>query len=132
MAKITVAGDAIVVTSSIKFEDIKTIAKYRPEKLTLMGGKDGKEPVFALGVTSGSGSINEFGASFGRETNNADKLATMTLVCSGIVGDVKEYVADKIGGALAKLNALEATLPDVLAEIAAAKGAIMDSITVMQ
>lgn len=31
MAKITIAGDAAVVTSAMKLEDIKTIEKYRPQ-----------------------------------------------------------------------------------------------------
>lgn len=42
MAKITIAGDAVVITSSLKLDDIKTIAKYRPKALTLMGGDDGQ------------------------------------------------------------------------------------------
>mgnify|MGYP007049942276 CR=1 FL=1 len=34
MAKITIAGDAAVVTSAMKLEDIKTIEKYRPKLRT--------------------------------------------------------------------------------------------------
>ena len=41
MAKITIAGDAAVVTSAMKLEDIKTIEKYRPKELVLKGGEDG-------------------------------------------------------------------------------------------
>lgn len=63
MAKIVIAGDAIVVTSAMKLEDIKTIEKYRPNALTLMGGEDGKEPIFAIGTTEGCGNINQVGAS---------------------------------------------------------------------
>ena len=33
MAKIVIAGDAIVVTSALKLEDIRTIEKYRPKEL---------------------------------------------------------------------------------------------------
>ena len=47
MAKITIAGDAAVVTSAMKLEDIKTIEKYRPKELVLKGGEDGKEPIFS-------------------------------------------------------------------------------------
>ena len=42
MAKITIAGDAVVVTSALKLEDIKTIEKYRRNALVLKGGEDGK------------------------------------------------------------------------------------------
>ena len=59
MAKIVIAGDAIVVTSAMKLEDIKTIEKYRPNALTLMGSEDGKEPIFAIGTTEGCGNINQ-------------------------------------------------------------------------
>ena len=44
MAKIVIAGDAVVITSALKLEDIKTIAKYNPKALTLMGGEDGRSP----------------------------------------------------------------------------------------
>lgn len=132
MSKVTIAGDAVVVTSSMKLEDIKTIAKYRPKALTLMGGEDGKEPVFAIGVTNGAGSINNFGASFGRESHDEEKLATVTMVLKNVDGDVSEYVADALGAALISLNKLEAQLPAVLDEIAAEKAEVMGNITVAQ
>lgn len=132
MAKVTIAGDAVVVTSALRLEDIKTVQKYRPKALTLMGGEDGKEAVFAIGTTSGAGSINGVGASFGRETHDEGKLATVTLVLNGIAGDVKEYVADMLGGAIINLNKLEATLPTVLAEIATEKANVLSNITVAQ
>lgn len=131
-ARVTVAGDAVVVTSSMKLEDIKTIAKYRPKALTLMGGEDGKEPVFAVGITNGTGNINSVGASFGRETNDEEKLASITLMLGGYTGDVSEYVADALGAALISLNKLEAQLPAVLEEIAAEKADVLSNITVAQ
>ena len=38
MAKIVIAGDAVVVKSELKLEDIKTIEKYNAKALTLTGG----------------------------------------------------------------------------------------------
>ena len=59
MAKVIIAGDAVVVKSAIKYEDLKAVKKYRPEALTLKGGEDGKEPIFSVFVKdSGAGSIN--------------------------------------------------------------------------
>ena len=87
MAKITIAGDAAVVTSAMKLEDIKTIEKYRPKELVLKGGEDGKEPIFAVGTTNGAGNINAFGASFGDETRDDEKLACITLFLDGVTGD---------------------------------------------
>lgn len=133
MAKIVIAGDAVVVTSALKLEDIRTIEKYRPNELVLKGGEDGKEPIFAIGTTEGCGNINEVGASFGRETHDDEKRASITM-CTGVsdTGDIKEWVADRIGGAIINLNKLEEKLPAVLAEIADQKAEVMSNITVAQ
>lgn len=130
MARVTIAGDAVVITSALALEDIKAIEKYRPEELIIKGGEDGKEPVFKLGTTDGPGSIGNYGASFGRESNDGRKLATITMYETGIEGDAREYVADKIGAAVANLNKLEERLPLVLSEIASEKAAVMENITV--
>ena len=133
MANIIVAGEAVVITSSMKLTDLETIKKYNPKALVLMGGEDGKEPVFCIGVNRGkTGSINQFSVDFGAETRDDKKLATMTLMTSGVTGDVKEFVADKYGAALMLLNKLEATLPAALEAIAADKKAILENITVSQ
>lgn len=133
MAKIVIAGDAVVVTSTLKLEDIRTIEKYRPKALTLLGGDDGKEPVFAIGTTDGCGSINQVGASFGRESHDEDKHAIITMVTgTGTTGDIKEWVADRIGTAIISLNKLEEQLPAVLAEIEDEKAEVLSNITVAQ
>ncbi|MDO5546897.1 MAG: hypothetical protein Q4F79_00215 [Eubacteriales bacterium] len=132
MAKITIAGDAVVVTSAMKLEDIKTVKKYRPDALVLRGGEDGKEPIFKLGVCAGAGSICKYGAEFGSETHDDEKKAVMTLICDCREGDIKEAVADTIGAYVLNLNKLEATLPGVLEEIAAEKEQIMSNISVAQ
>ncbi len=134
MAKITIAGDAVVVTSAIKLEDLKTIKKYRPEALTLKGGEDNKEEIFKVSVTDGDGSINNFGATFGSATRDDAKLATFTMVINGLGegADIKDVVADKIGSSIINLNKLEASLPAVIDEIAAEKASVLERITVAQ
>lgn len=132
MAKITIAGDAVVITSAMKLEDIKNVKKYRPDALVLKGGEDGKEPIFRLGVCSGAGSISKYGAEFGSETHDDEKKAVMTLICDCHDGDIKEVVADTIGAYVLNLNKLEATLPGVLEEIAAEKEQILSNISVAQ
>lgn len=131
MAKITIAGDAVVITSSMKLEDIQAIAKYRPNELFLKGGEDGKEPIFAIGTTTGAGNISTVGASFGREAIDGTKKAIITMVMNGApVENAKEWVADKLGGAIINLNALEAKLPAVLEAIAAEKATVMENIEI--
>lgn len=131
MAKIVIVGDAVVVTSAMKLEDLRDIKKHRPSALVLKGGEDGKEPVFAIDVTKGNGDINQYGASFGAASRDDEKLATITMVAPGVDGDIKEFVADKLGSALINLNKLEETLPSVVQSIAAEKAQVMDAIAVV-
>lgn len=129
MAKIVIAGDAVVVKSDLKLEDIKTIEKYQPKALTLMGGEDNKEPIYCIGSTTGTGSINSVGASFGRA--DADGKAIVTMVMQGVPTEkAKDWVADTLGGALMNLNTLEGKLPEVLADIAAKRTTVMENISV--
>ena len=129
MAKIVIAGDAVVVKSELKLEDIKTIEKYNAKALTLMGGDEGKEPIFALGTTTGTGSINSVGASFGKA--DSDGKAVITMVMQNVPTEkAKDWVAGTLGAAITNLKALEDKLPAVLAAIAAEKAAVMESITV--
>ena len=111
MAKIVIAGEAVVVTSAIKLEDLRKVAKYRPDALVLKGGEDGKEPIFRIGVCSGTGKINKYGAEFGAETHDDAKLATITLVTDALEGDIREAVAEAIGASILNLNKLEETIP---------------------
>lgn len=135
MAKIVIAGDAVVVTSSIKLEDYRKVEKYRPEALTLMGGEDGKEPIFRVATTNAvsGASLGKYGAEFASATRDDDKLATITMFYGGIGGaNIKEKIADELGVAILNLNKLEETIPDVIAEIDAQKAAIMENITIAQ
>lgn len=133
MSKITVAGNAVIVTSSVKFADILKLQKYAPDSLTLMGGEDGKEPVFKIAAVPGStGSINQYGVEFGAETRDEQKLATLTMAVSPTAeGDIRELVADKIGAAIVNLNKLEQTLPQALQKVEADRAALMGSIVVL-
>lgn len=131
MAKITIAGNAVVITSAMKLEDIRTIKKYRPSALILMGGEDGKDQVFAINVGE-RGDVNKYGAVFAEETRNDDKLATVTTTVSYTGNDIKDYVADKFGVTITNLNKLEAVLPAVLEEITNEKAEIINNITIAQ
>jgi hypothetical protein len=133
-AKVVIAGDAVVVTSSMKLQDLLTIAKYRPEALVLRGGEDNKEKLFCISANeSGIGEINKYGATFGSESHDDEKLATITFgLYNPGEGDIKEQVADVIGSSIISLRALEETLPAVLEEIKSEKATVMDSITVAQ
>ena len=133
MAKISVMGDAVIIASAIKAEDIALIAKYRPKALALTEENNGVESVvFKIGLTNGTGSVNKFGISFGGVARDGSGAATVTLPFSGSTDPekVKDEVADEYGTAIANLNAIEAGLPAVLAEIAEAKAAVVAAIEV--
>ena len=130
MASIKIAGQAIVVTSSMALEDLKTIKQFRPDALILRGGEDGKEPIFALSV--GEGSINKVGASFNQATRDDAKLATLTMTTTYTGEDMVGFVSDTLGSASINLNKREETLPAVLEEIEEEKARIAANITVVQ
>lgn len=131
MAKINVIGDAVVITSTLKTEDIALVQKYRPEALTLRKEVAGCEEVyFKIGTTTGAGSVNQYGVSFGGTSRDGGGFATVTLTYSGPTDKVKEYLADTYGTALFNLNAVEEAVPAVLEEIATQKAAVIAAITV--
>lgn len=130
MAKVKKFGEAVVITSEAKLEDIRKIAKYSPQSLVLMGGEDGKEPVFAVGLSSKrSGSINSVSVDFGG--CNEDGFAQVTVSYCGPDGDVKAHLADSIGPQITMLGKLEETWPEVLAQIDADIDRIMASIEII-
>ena len=133
MSKITIAGNAVIVTAETKLTDLQKIQRYNPKALTLMGGEDNKEPVFRVVVTPGvPGSIDSFGAEFGAATRDESAKATMTMALPAEAGDdVVSYVADKLGAAITALNKLEAGFPAVLQQIDADRAAVMANITVL-
>lgn len=132
MAKITVAGQAIVVKSSLTLDDIEAVKKYRPDALTLYKGEGSeKEPDFMIGITSSSaGCIGTYGVEFSAESHDEEKHATVTMLLPNEVDDVKGYVADQIGSAVLKLAKLEESLPKVIEEIAAEREKIGELIHV--
>lgn len=134
MANIKIAGDAVVIQSTLKADDIQLVKKYRPNELILKGGEDGKEPIFAINMTTGKGGINEFGVSFSGATRDENKYACLTMLIPEGVNptNVEEWFVDTYGGAIINLNKLEAHLPDIISEIAAEKAAVREVISVVQ
>lgn len=129
MAKTVVAGNALVVTSEMTLDALKMVKKYRPKALTLWGGKDGDDPLFTISTEGGAG-INDFGATFKDEARDGSGLACITIGLEYTGDKLKEYIADKFGGALMKLDKLEKTLPEVVDEIGDERDAVMESIQI--
>lgn len=127
-----VAGNACVVTSSMKLEDLKTIKALRPKALTMYEGEGrDKEPVFAIALTErNAGNINQNGATFGPHTSK-EGYATITVNFDADVKDPAAEVEAKMGLGLLRLQKLETTFAAVLEEIKAEKESIHGLVSAM-
>lgn len=130
MAKILVAGDALVVKSNITLEEYTLVKKYRPAALKIMGGEDNKDVVFKVDILAkGSGGINTYGATFAKADD--DGYATTTiLVPEG--AKAKEYAEETIGVGILHLNEVEDNLAGVIMEIKAEKESVSDCIEIVE
>lgn len=131
--KTQIFGSALVITSTIKLEDIKTVAKYQPESLVLWDkDEDGnKEPVFtALYLKDTAGAITPEGAVFSKES--PDGFAQITeIVEIPKDKDPQEFVADNYGKALLGLSKYEDYFPGVIEELNATRERIMSGVEVV-
>ncbi len=130
MAKVTAVGNAIVITSSAKLEDIRKVKKYRPEALILTA-EDGKEPIFRVGTVTGNGGISKYGVEFADESRDSEKRAVITLGFEANTDDLKKSIVEAIGSSLIKLNKVEESIASVLGEITNDEQKLFDSITVL-
>lgn len=129
MAKVTVVGNAIVVTSTATLKELQNLKKYSPKSLQLLGGEDGKEVEFVVDTVKGNGGISPYGVSFGQASREGG-FAQITVLLDKPVENVKAYIADTYGAALANLAKVEEAIPAAAAEVTEARNAIFDSITV--
>jgi len=130
-ASIKIVGGVAVVESGAKLETIQKLTKYgRDEALTLYEGS-GKEktPIFKVGTTTGLGSINKYGVSFGAATTS-DGKATVTIMIPDGTEDAREYIKEKVGVAIISLNRVEEQFASADAEIDAELAAIDANITI--
>ena len=128
MAKVTIAGSSYVITSTVSMADLELVKKYRPSALDI-ADQETKEPLFRVSV--GRSGVSDYGISFGGVSNDAEKLAVATLSIPSDVEDVKDYVLEKAGLAIANLNKIEDGIATVLEEIRAERDAIAQNIKVI-
>ena len=118
------------LTSSIKKTDIELVKKHRPGALKKKDA-DGND-IFAMSYVEGKPCISANGITFG--TTDVD------TGCAMIIGSIpetlpegttaNEYIADKVGNALAFVKELETSLPEVVNAIKAERSELIGSITV--
>ena len=131
VAKIKIVGNTAHVISSQKLEDIKLLAKYRPNALKLFEGTGSeKKEVFSL-FTDGDngGCIMKNGVMFSNATT-AEGNALVTLTAPDGTEDMKAWVEETVGVAILNLKKVETQFADAIAEVKAEKTAVADSITI--
>lgn len=134
MAKIKVAGKAIVIESAVSLKDWNAIKKYAPKYLDLLD-EDKKKVFSVLLGKSGNGGISDFkgdgyGIQFAPDSTSEFACVTLTPdVPEGV--SVEDFVADEYGKVIMLLNKLEAAIPAALKEIEADKKKILEAITIV-
>lgn len=124
MSIIAIAGDRVVVTSTVSLDNLRLVAKHRPDALCLKD-EEGNE-TFRVGV--GSNNISPKGVSYANATYNEGGLATVSALIPEGTEDAKDYVVDTYGLAIANLNKVEAALPDIVREIKKTRDELRSSI----
>lgn len=127
MAKIIIAGNAVVTKSNLTLGDITKIAKYRPNALSLVD--ENKTEYFRIGVGS-SGSISKFGISFADA--GAEGKAFVTILAPTGTEDVAKFAEEEIGKAIINLDAVEAKAAEALSSINDELAEIRANISVAQ
>jgi len=126
MANTKIVGRAAVITSTMKVEDIKKMAKYAPTSLKLQDAES-KEEIFAVAAGT-TASTSKYGITF--STENEAGFAQITLTIPENV-DRTEYVRDTYGDMLQMLAVIEANATDALANIDTHLAEITSSIEVV-
>lgn len=124
--RIKIAGNAMVLTSTLKFATIQKMEKYNNNALCLVeiNGEEEKE-VFRISTGKFSG-ISKYGMTFAEA--NKDGYAVATILFPENVTDKKAYIKDNFGTALFMLADLEAAVETSCAELEAAYAKLDDDI----
>ena len=130
-AVVKVLGDAMVVESTATLEQLKTLAKYRPDALKLYDGEGSeKEVKFAVAVAKqGPGAITKYGATFGG-ANDEGKAIITAIIPEGVT-DKRTWVEESVGTAILNLNAIEEVFEGAAEEIQDELNAIRSNIIIM-
>jgi hypothetical protein len=131
--KISINGDAFVLTSSLSVKDIKLVKKYKPDALKIYADDKKEKEKFLIGYAEGKPSLTSINLTFGGETRDDAGLATLTQILPDGMKDAdvaKEYVAELLGQSIPYISELEKTVPEAAKKLAESKKTLLDSIIV--
>lgn len=129
--QIKVNGNVVVLESSLKMEDLTKVQKYRPEELSVKGGKDNEQVMFTvMPAAAGSDGLTDKVAFFAPALNGKASITISNIPAAAKVNaeTLKGYIADTVGGAKAYIEKLEGKLPGIVEEINAQRAALMQGI----
>ena len=116
--RIKIAGNAVVLTSKLKFATIQKIEKYNPNALCLTETKKDEEVEIFRIATGKTSSIGKYGITFMEA--NKEGYAIATILLPENTADKKAYIKDNLGNAIFMLTDLEALVETACAELKAA------------
>lgn len=128
MAKVILVGDVYVLVSELKVEDLEDAKKLCPDALTLKN--DDGDVTFAVSFGE-YGSISKYGVQFDGNANDGTGRACITCPIHKGAGNVIDDIVDVYAPVKAGLLEIERTLPEVLAEVRAARAAVAEEIEVL-
>lgn len=126
--KLSIVGDAYVLTSTLTVNEVALLKKCSPGELRVKD-EDGNDQ-FAVSYSEGRPCISKFGITFGGTTHDEDKFLTVTGMIPAGTGDCREYLADLVAPAVAYLKLLEERIPTVAERIKAEHDALVAAINV--
>ena len=126
MAKISITGNAVVLTSSIKREDLEKVKKYRKDALCLYDEEN--HPTFRVDIGD-CAQANEFGIVFDGKTHDENGFATYTALIPPVEDGLKDAIADIFGPVVLKLGEYEETFPLIISKVNEERNAILETIT---
>lgn len=131
MAKVSIVGNNLVVTSRYSLEDLKFLQKCNSRAMQLTTEIDGDVTTcFAIGISSTS-DISNHGITFSEHDHSDGKLATATFTLPQDLDDVKAFVSKEYAPCLVQLEKLEDQIGDCLAELNAARESVASSIEIL-
>lgn len=124
--RVKIAGNAMILTSTLKFATIQKMEKYNNNALCLVElNKDEEVEVFRINTGKFSG-VSKYGITFAEV--NKDGYAVATILFPEGVTDKKAYIKDNFGTTLFMLADLEAAVETACAELEAAYAQLDDDI----
>ena len=132
--KMTLVANTVVITSTLKVEEIELLQKYEPDGLVIKD-EETKETLFVVATAkTAKGSLGVYGVEFNGKTRDEDGFATFSEVLENLPDDIekaKDAIVLKYGKGIKKLNDYEAVIKDRASQVKSSIAQVADGIEVL-